>query len=243
MTETSEKGMAGEIPVYCAFDEIVPLEDMKPNPKNPNQHPDDQIELLAKIIQAQGWRAPVTVSTLSGMIVRGHGRYMAAQLIGCPVPVDFQHYENEDAELADLLADNRIAELAEIDNDMLADIMASFEDIDLDLTGYDDDAVAALLEAVEDDPEEIPGEVPFTEVLREEHNYIVLYFDNEVDWLQAESLFALESVKSLATRTDGKVSEKAQRKGLGRVLNGAKALEVLRDAYKLELSFVQEAES
>lgn len=86
------KGMAGEIPVFCSFDEIIPAEDLRPNPKNPNQHPEEQVELLAKIIRAQGWRAPVTVSTLSGMIVRGHGRYMAAQMIGCPVPVDFQEY-------------------------------------------------------------------------------------------------------------------------------------------------------
>ena len=36
---------------------------------------------------------------------------MAAQLIGCPAPVDYQHYESEEAELADLVADNRLAEL------------------------------------------------------------------------------------------------------------------------------------
>ena len=88
--KTTAKGQAGDIPVYCAFDEIIPTEKLIPNPQNPNRHPEDQVRLLAKIIEAQGWRAPVTVSTLSGMIVRGHGRYMAAKLIGCPVPVDFQ---------------------------------------------------------------------------------------------------------------------------------------------------------
>lgn len=72
------KGEAGGIPVFCAFDKIVPVGEVKPNPKNPNQHPEEQIDLLAKIIQAQGWRAPVTVSTLSGLVVRGHGRLMAA---------------------------------------------------------------------------------------------------------------------------------------------------------------------
>lgn len=93
MTKTTKpKGMAGDIPVFCAFDKIIAAEDLRPNPKNPNQHPEEQVELLAKIIRAQGWRAPVTVSTLSGMIVRGHGRYMAARLIGCPVPVDYQDY-------------------------------------------------------------------------------------------------------------------------------------------------------
>lgn len=79
--------------MYCAFDEVMAVHDVRPNPKNPNKHPEEQIELLAKIIQAQGWRAPVTVSTLSGMVVRGHGRLMAAIHAGLShVPVDFQEY-------------------------------------------------------------------------------------------------------------------------------------------------------
>ena len=113
--------------------------------------------------------------------------------------------------------------------------MESLGEIDLELTGYDDDAVASLLEALEDDPEPLPGEVPFTEVLREEHNYIVLYFDNEVDWLQAESIFALETVKALSTRSDGQIKATSERRGIGRVLNGAKAMEAIRDAYQYQL--------
>lgn len=139
LKELKSKGIAGKIPVYCAFDEIVKIDDVKPNPKNPNQHPEEQIELLAKIIQAQGWRAPVTVSTLSGLVVRGHGRLMAAIHAGLTyVPVDFQDYTSEDEELADLLADNRIAELSGIDNKMLAELFSEFDAdvIDLSLTGY-----------------------------------------------------------------------------------------------------------
>ncbi|WP_282442293.1 hypothetical protein [Pelotomaculum terephthalicicum] len=33
-------------------------------------HPDKQIQLLAKIIKNQGWRAPITVSNRSGFIIR-----------------------------------------------------------------------------------------------------------------------------------------------------------------------------
>ena len=86
------RGYAGNIPVYCTHDKIVPVEELRPNPQNPNHHPDDQVELLAKIIEKQGWRQPVKVSTRSGLIVSGHGRYEAALLLGCPVPVDFQEY-------------------------------------------------------------------------------------------------------------------------------------------------------
>lgn len=228
--------MAGEIPVYCAFDKIVPLEDLKPNPKNPNSHPAEQVELLAKVIKKQGWRQPVKVSNLSGFIVSGHGRYEAALLLGCPVPVDFQDYATEADELADLLADNRIAEMAEMDNAMLRELFADLQesDFDIDLSGYTEDFVLPLLDAVDGDLE-VVGEVPFTEVLREEHNYIVLYFDNEVDWLQAESLFALETVKALSTRTDGRITKANERRGMGRVLRGAEALEAMRCAYQCEL--------
>lgn len=67
------------------------------------------------------------------------------------------------------------------------------------------------------------AEVPFSEVLNEEHNYICLYFDNSVDWLQACTLFGLERVRSLSTREGG--DNKAYQIGLGRVVNGAQAIE------------------
>lgn len=54
MNEIMCKGKADNIPVYCAFDKIEKIENVRPNPKNPNQHPEDQIELLSKIILAQG---------------------------------------------------------------------------------------------------------------------------------------------------------------------------------------------
>jgi len=103
------------ISIHCAFDEIVDTAALIPNPRNPNQHPENQIHLLAKIIKAQGWRAPITVSTRSGFIVRGHGRLLAAQHLGLEqVPVDRQDYTSEAEEWADLIADNRISELAEL---------------------------------------------------------------------------------------------------------------------------------
>lgn len=153
MIDNKCRGFAGNVPVYCAHDKIIPVGDVKPNPKNPNQHPDDQIKLLAKIIATQGWRAPVTVSTLSGMVVRGHGRLMAAKYAGLEfVPVDLQHYDSMDAELADLLADNKIAELAEIDSKMLAELFADIDldSIGVDITGYTQDEIVDINAALED---------------------------------------------------------------------------------------------
>lgn len=153
MKENKIKGMAGSIPVFCAFDEILPIDEIRPNPKNPNQHPDSQVELLAKIITKQGWRAPVTVSTRSGLVVRGHGRLMAAKYAGLSqVPVDFQSYESEESELADLVADNHLAELASNDHKMLAEIFQDIDtgEIDFELSGYTDEEYRAIMDALND---------------------------------------------------------------------------------------------
>lgn len=137
----------GDIPVYCSHDEIVEISTLKPNPKNPNQHPENQIELLANIIEKQGWRQPIKVSTRSGYIVSGHGRYEAALFIGAEaVPVDFQDYADEESEMADLLADNRIAELAFSDNQALAEVFHDLgDDIEKSLTGYTDNEISDIL--------------------------------------------------------------------------------------------------
>ena len=117
------KGYADGIPVYCAHDAVVPVSEMRPNPKNPNTHPEEQLKRLGAIIRGAGWRNPITVSTRSGLIVRGHGRLAAAQMEGLTeVPVDYQNYASDAEELADLVADNRIAELADPDMQKLAEI-------------------------------------------------------------------------------------------------------------------------
>lgn len=100
------------VPIHCAHDKLVDITTLVPNPRNPNRHLDKQIELLAKIIQNQGWRAPITVSTRSGFIVRGHGRLRAAQKLGLAhVPVDRQDYATEAEEWADMIADNQISDV------------------------------------------------------------------------------------------------------------------------------------
>jgi len=151
--KNKETAYAGETPVYCAHDEIVPLVDVKPNPRNPNRHPEEQIQLLARIIKHQGWRAPITISTLSGMIVRGHGRLMAARRLGASsCPVDYQDYNTEAEEWSDLIADNRLAELSGLDDNMVYQWLQELDDgkTDLRLTGYTEEALTALCDQVED---------------------------------------------------------------------------------------------
>lgn len=137
--ETKPKAITEDgFKVFCAFDSLTATDDLKPNPNNPNKHPKEQIKQLAKIIKFNGWRAPITVSKRSGFIVRGHGRLAAAKELGTTsVPVDFQEYDDDASEYADLIADNQIAELSATDDLMLDNLLSSdiFKDFDLDLAG------------------------------------------------------------------------------------------------------------
>ena len=130
------------IHVYCAHTELKDPAGLVPNPQNPNTHPESQVELLARIIKAQGWRASITVSDRSGFIVRGHGRLMAANRLNLTeVPIDIQHYDTEAEEYADLVADNRLSELSMMDNEVLYGILEGLkkDGFDLELSGYMED--------------------------------------------------------------------------------------------------------
>ena len=149
--------MQTDIKILCTYDKLEPVEKLVENPKNPNRHPEKQIALLAKIIKAQGFRRPIVVSKRSGFIIVGHGRFAAAKYLGMDfVPVDYQEYENEAAEWADMVADNKIAELAEFDNaaltDMIDELNAAVEEFDEELLGIaqaDIDKLMGRLERAE----------------------------------------------------------------------------------------------
>ena len=157
------KALANGIEVWCSFDELVSIDSLNPNPKNPNKHPDSQIELLSKNIKYLGWRHPITVSKRSGFIVAGHGRLMAAKKLGVQiVPVDYQEFNSDADEMAVLVADNRLAELSETSEEDLKNILSELDGkIEIDLTGFSDAEVEQLLRDINTDvlDEDVP-EVP-----------------------------------------------------------------------------------
>jgi len=126
--------------IHCAHTKLVDPGALVSNPKNPNDHTDEQIEILAKVIRFNGWRSPITVSKRSGFIVCGHGRLAAAKLAGCEeVPVDEQEFENEAAEHAHLMADNFIHDMAEMNKGKTRDLALEIQPfIDLELAGINE---------------------------------------------------------------------------------------------------------
>ena len=213
--------------VHCSHTALVNPNKLKPNPDNPNRHSAHQIQILAAIIEEQGWRAPITVSKRSGLIVRGHGRLEAALLMGCEVvPVDEQDYESEAEELADLLADNRLSELAELDEGDLRKVIERLRgadpDFDVELTGFMEDEIAKLFNEEEDEGEleTIPRMEcqPF-----EHHDYLVFMFHDLRDWMLALQLIGVREV-------DYSITRKTKKIGVGRVLNGKRLIELAQKA-------------
>ena len=204
-----------DIAVHCKHTKMEDVVNLVPHPQNPNKHPDKQIALLAKIIRNSGWRSPIVVSKKTGFIVSGHGRLEAAKLLNVQnVPVDVQEFASEADEYAHLVADNRIAELSGLSDDKLSELLSGLSDqgYDMELTGFGDDEVSKLLELKQEDVE---GEIKFSEAISESNNYIVLKFDNDIDWLAAQTHFNLETVT--AKRQNGKPWSQ----GIGRVVDGA----------------------
>lgn len=116
---------------------LVPIKDLKPHPKNRNQHPPEQIERLAKSIDSQGSRLPIIVSNLSGYITKGHGTLMSYDLLGWDkVPVQYQDFDSEESEYQFLQADNALALWAEIDKKMIGIDLTEMGPFDIELLGF-----------------------------------------------------------------------------------------------------------
>ena len=199
--------------------EYLPIKALKPYEKNTRKHQKKDVDNIARSIEKYGMCDAIGIWGEQNIIVEGHGRMLACKQLGMTeVPVVRLDHLTDEQRREYAIAHNATAELSEWDLDILPDELA-----DLDLGDFDFEFGLNG----EKDKEEIEGEVPFTEVLGEENNYIVLKFDNTVDWLQLESLFDLETVKAYSSRTDGKITKNMTRAGVGRVVNGAEFLNKL----------------
>ena len=118
--------------------EMRSLAQLVPYARNARKHSDAQVRMIAASIREFGFNNPVLVDASSG-IIAGHGRVLAAAQLGmAEVPVIPLEHMSENERRAYILADNRLAELATWDEDLLAAELASLQasDLDVSLTGF-----------------------------------------------------------------------------------------------------------
>lgn len=149
------------IQIHSKFDEMVPIKQLKPHPKNRNKHPADQIDRLVKLYEYQGVRHPIIVSNLSGHIVAGHGRLAAAKKLKMETfPVVYQDFVSEEQEYAFIQSDNAVALWAELDFSAInVDITDLGPDFDVDLLGIKNFTVEVADKEPLCDEDEIPEKV------------------------------------------------------------------------------------
>ena len=127
---------------------LVPINSVRPDPANYNQHSAAQVEQIAASLVAFGFDQPI-LARRNGLIIAGHGRLLAARQVGMTqVPVVYTDLDGIDATRR-MIGDNRLAALAEPHAETLAELLRQLQAEDaLGGTGYDDVAVEALLATV-----------------------------------------------------------------------------------------------
>ena len=141
--------------------ELWPLSQVKPYPNNPRVN-DDAVNAVAASIREFGFRQPIVVDG-EGVIVVGHTRYKAALKLGLEkVPVHVAKDLTPEQIKAYRIADNKTADLAEWNYDLLPIELAELQGMnyDLGLLGFDEYELVKLLNpGVKEglcDPDEVP---------------------------------------------------------------------------------------
>ena len=163
--------------------EQVKTDKLIPYVNNARKHSESQVAQIAASIKEFGFVNPIIIDKDCGVIA-GHGRLSAAQKLGLKeVPCLRVEHLTETQKKAYILADNRLAELADWDNELLK---LEFEELklegfDLELTGFDSEVLDKL------SPEFEP-ELPDDEAKEKEHGKLVLRVEFE-DAEEMQQLF------------------------------------------------------
>jgi ParB-like chromosome segregation protein Spo0J len=139
--------IAGKIE-HWSIDKLIPYA------RNARTHSPAQIDQIAASIAEFGFINPILVGS-DGVIVAGHGRLEAARKLGMQtVPVIVLDHLTPTQRRALVIADNRIAENAGWDVEMLSLELAELQELDfnLELTGFSDEKFGLL--SLEDRDEE-----------------------------------------------------------------------------------------
>jgi ParB-like chromosome segregation protein Spo0J len=130
--------------------EQVPASSLKPYDKNPRTHTKKQIRQIAESIRTFGWTNPVLVD-VNERIIAGHGRVEAAKLLSLPTVPVLRIDDMSEAQIkAYVIADNKLAELAGWDEEILAKELQFLTELDLDfdieVTGFEMGEIDVLFE-------------------------------------------------------------------------------------------------
>jgi len=140
--------------------EWVPVGDLVPWDQNP-RHNEDAVAEVAGSIKRFGFAAPIIARRADSMVIAGHTRLKAAHKLGInKVPVRWMDLDPAEARML-ALADNKLNERADWDDDLLSGVLAQLQEDGADLEGLgweqsELDALAATFDPSTVSPEDLP---------------------------------------------------------------------------------------
>ncbi len=143
----------------------VPIDQIAPHPSNARTHSNKQIRQIAASIRAVGFAAPVLIDE-HNVLIAGHGRLEAAKSLGMSsIPAIVIPGLSDAKKRTLLLADNRIAQSAGWDRELLAIELAALpdllveDDLDISVTGFEPAEIDALHADFEDESDDPADEI------------------------------------------------------------------------------------
>lgn len=124
------------------------INDLTPWKDNPRKNDGRPVEAVMDSIKRFGFSSPIIARQEDGQVIAGHTRLKAAKALGLEqVPVRFMDLDPADAKLL-ALADNKLGELADWDDEVLARIVADVDSAELLLAGFSDSEVVSMLDPI-----------------------------------------------------------------------------------------------
>lgn len=126
--------------------------DLTPYENNARTHSKEQVTQIATSIEEFGFTNPILIDGELN-VVAGHGRLLAAKQIGMPkVPTITLENLSADQLRAYVIADNKLAELAGWDEDLLRIELSELQGVEFDLSllGFEPSEVDSIIRSVDD---------------------------------------------------------------------------------------------
>jgi len=225
------------INVTCKGSRKVPRKELESFQGNLVELKQENFDKLRRLIISKGFRFPVYV--WGSKIIDGHQRlFVLKHLVENEgyqfphdVPVcDIEAKDEKEAKELVLIArseygdtsDEGLYEFLEVNELSFSDLKVNLELPGIEFDDFENNFF-------KENPGDAAGttapgsELDFTNELMESHNYLILYFDNEIDWQTAQEKFKIETVKTKDS-TDTYLL-----KGKGRVIKGVDIMERLND--------------
>ena len=198
----------------------VKISKVKGNPNNPRIIKNDKFKKLVKSIQdfPEMLKLRPIVVDEDMIVLGGNMRLKASKDAGLKeVWIEVAEGLTEEQKKEFIVKDN--VGFGEWEWDMLANEWDSSKLTEWGLDVWlNEDDIKELK-----NPDNKESENPFATELDRESNYIVLKFETDIDWLQAKTLFGLQ------TETARRQNGKAWSSGIGRVLNGIEAINKIKN--------------